>query len=498
MKRNATSLEKAPLRQGRFFERLVGIRWRIFLYFLLFTGLLLLLLWLFQIVFLDEFYHWQKERLLCASSESIVRNIDNENVESLVQRISEQNTVCILITDASMGELYAAEAWNGCILHHMGRHDLRRYAAQTKAASGVTVKEFPLRAFRNQAYDARMFQGRVPPSDMGDARSLLTVQRARRASGESVYIFLNTLITPVDGTVQTIQNQLLLITAILVLLSFLLSLVLSRRITRPLVETTRAAAALSHGEYEPVARTGYREIESLNRQLCQTARDLRRAEAMQQELIANISHDLRTPLTLIEGYAEAMRDLPDENTPENMQVIIDETKRLSTLVNAVLDLHTARENESHPTRFNLTACVRGIIARYAKLTQQDGFRIVFEPEEEVWVTADEVKVQQVLYNLMNNALTYTGADRTITVRQVAAAGRVRMEVCDSGEGIAQQDLPYIWDRYYRGGKPHKRAAVGSGLGLSIVKKILEGDGLPYGVQSTEGEGSTFWFELSRA
>lgn len=489
--------KKASSRQGRFFGHLVGIRWRIFLYFLLFTGLLLLLLWLFQIVFLDDFYHWQKERLLCASSESIARNIDNENVESLVQRISEQNTVCVLVTDANMGELYTAEAWNGCILHHMGRHDLRRYASETRETSAVTVKEFPLRAFRNQAYDARMFQGRVPPSDLGDARSLLTVQRAQRTGGETVYIFLNTLITPVDGTVQTIQNQLLMISAILVLLSFLLSLVLSRRITRPLVETTRAAAALSHGEYEPVAHTGYLEIESLNRQLSQTALDLRRAEAMQQELVANISHDLRTPLTLIEGYAEAMRDLPDENTPENMQVIIDEAKRLNTLVNAVLDLHTAREAESHPVRFNLTSCVRGIIGRYAKLTQQDGFRIVFEPQEELWVVADEVKVQQVLYNLINNALTYTGADRTVTVCQTSHEGRVHMEVRDSGDGIAAQDLPYIWDRYYRGTKPHKRAAVGSGLGLSIVKKILKAGSLPYGVESAVGEGSTFWFELNR-
>ena len=218
---------------------------------------------------------------------------------------------------------------------------------------------------------------------------------------------------------------------------------------------------------------------------------------MQNELIANISHDLRTPLTLIEGYAEAMRDLPDENTPENMQVIIDETRRLSTLVNSVLDLHTVRSKlgSIECRKYCLTDSIRGSMARYAKLTEQDGYHIVFEPTEDVTVCADEMQVQQVIYNLINNALTYTGPDKTVTVYQRIYQDTVRIEVRDSGEGISEEDLPFIWDRYYRGSKPHRRARIGSGLGLSIVKNILESHGIAYGVSSVSGEGSTFWFEL---
>lgn len=354
--------------------------------------------------------------------------------------------------------------------------------------------------FRNRDYDERKFQGRVPPSDTGEASSMVTAQRAVRADGSTVYVFLNALVTPVSATVQTIRNELYLISAVLVLLSFLMSLVLSRRIARPLVETTAAAAELSHGDYTPVRDAGYREIDQLNAQLIQTARDLKRVEEMQRELIANISHDLRTPLTLIEGYAEVMRDLPGENTPENMQVIIDETRRLSTLVNAVLELNGAKSagNDLKKERFNLTECIRGILGRYAKLTQQDGYHILFEPERDVWVLADEVKVQQVIYNLINNALTYTGEDRTVRVTQRSGQNQVRIAVCDSGEGIAAEDLPYIWDRYYRGSKPHKRAAIGSGLGLSIVKGILDSHGLAYGVDSAQGQGSVFWFEMPEA
>ena len=490
---------KAPSVWGRFLQwkQSFGIRSRIFLYFLLFTGLLLVLLWLFQIVFLDEFYRMQKTDMLRSFSNGIVHNIDNENLQTLADRIAEQDNVCVMITDEAMRVIVTAESWNGCLIHHMNRFDLWRYASSLTETDSTIAAEFPLDAFRNQIYDPRKFRGAVPPSDEGGAKSLITVQRAAMGDGRLVYVFLNTLITPVTGTVQTIRNELYFISAILVLLSFILSLVLSRRITQPLVETTEAAAALSSGEYKPVENVGYREIQRLNQQLSQAARDLHRVEEMQNELIANISHDLRTPLTLIEGYAEAMRDLPDENTPENMQVIIDETRRLTTLVNSVLDLHAARRELGaiQKAPFSLTDSIRGIMSRYAKLTEQDGYHIVFEPSEEARVFADEVKVQQVVYNLINNALTYTGEDRMVTVLQTVQADKVRIEVCDTGEGIPPEDLPYIWDRYYRGGKPHRRAKIGSGLGLSIVKNILESHGMAYGVESKEGEGSIFWFEL---
>lgn len=438
--------------------------------------------------------------MLRSSAESIVQNIDNENLQTLVYRIAEQSSVCVLVTDQKLRPLASAEAWNGCAIHHMSPNSLRRIAsAAEKEQRHAAFQEFPLVAFRNFQYDERQFRGRVPPSDKGDASSLIYVEVVETSGGGSAYVILNTLVTPVSATIQTIRNELYFISIILVFLSFGLSLVLSRRITRPLIETTRAAAALSRGEYNPVKNVGYREIEQLNHQLLQAAKDLRRVDEMQYELIANISHDLRTPLTLIEGYAEAVRDLPDESTPENMQVIIDETRRLTTLVNSILELNSARNAvcELKMEVFDLTASIRGIMSRYQKLTEQDGYRIVFEPEQNVWVKADEMRVQQVIYNLINNALTYTGADKTVIVSQRIEKNCVRIEIRDSGDGIAPEEIEYIWDRYYRGQKPHKRAAIGSGLGLSIVKGILDSHQLAYGVQSSEGEGSTFWFELQR-
>ncbi len=223
-------------------------------------------------------------------------------------------------------------------------------------------------------------------------------------------------------------------------------------------------------------------------------------EGLRRELIANISHDLRTPLTMITGYGEVMRDLPGENTPENVQTIIEESRRLTALVNDMLDLSKLQSGMQtlHKAPFSLTRSICGILRRYAKLTEQDGYHIDFLYDEDATVDADEMKLSQVVYNLINNAVAYTGEDKKVTVRQVLSPASVRIEVEDTGEGIAPEDLPYIWDRYYRVDKIHKRAQIGTGLGLSIVKTILDLHRARYGVTSEKGRGSTFWFELDIA
>ena len=201
---------------------------------------------------------------------------------------------------------------------------------------------------------------------------------------------------------------------------------------------------------------------------------------------------------MIIAYAEVMRDLPGENSPENVQVVIDEAERLTNLVNDMLDISKLQAGvlEKNVTVYNLTESIQSVFARYNKLKEQDGYKIDFSYDQMVMVEADEYKIFQVIYNLVNNAINYTGDDKQIWVRQIVREdGYVRIEVTDSGEGIAPEALPYVWDRYYKGDKTHKRAVMGTGLGLSIVKNILELHDARYGVESEVGKGSTFWFEL---
>ena len=482
-------------------ERLWGIQTRVSWTFFLFIVLMVALLWLMQIQLLDQFYRYEKRRTLQNVSANIAENIDNTSLNTLIERVAEDNGLCVLVVDGSMQTVYSADTAFSCIIHHLNHRDLRRMV-QKLETDGQNFVFFPMQRTRSSGFDRQRFAfpAPLPMSDDG-AEYLVSIQRAILEDGSEYYVLLNTLLTPVTSTVQTIRSELWVLTTALLLIGFLLSSILSRRISRPIIQTTEAARALSQGEFTPIRdANAYREIAQLNRQLAQAARDLRKVEETQRELIANISHDLRTPLTLIEGYVEAMRDIPGENTSENLQVILDETHRLTTLVNAVLDYSRSQNAapEENSCRFSLTESIREILTRYVKLTEQDGYVIRFRQQGEVFVRADPLKISQVAYNLINNALTYTGDDKTVTITQTIQNGRVRLSVTDTGEGIEPEELPYIWNRYYRGKKPHKRAAVGTGLGLNIARSILDGYGMDYGAESTVGKGSTFWFEMETA
>ena len=136
------------------------------------------------------------------------------------------------------------------------------------------------------------------------------------------------------------------------------------------------------------------------------------------------------------------------------------------------------------------------VERYRKLMVGKDYTFVYESVGPTFVNCDKKRILQVIYNLTNNAINYAGEDKTVILRlSVTESGRKRVEVIDHGEGIAKDDLPLIFDRYYKVDKVHKRAVTGTGLGLSIVKGILEAHGAAYGVESELGKGSTFWFEL---
>jgi signal transduction histidine kinase len=276
---------------------------------------------------------------------------------------------------------------------------------------------------------------------------------------------------------------------------------IARRISQPIEEISECAKALASGDYDiRFGSRGFLEIGELSDTLNTAAVELSKVETLRRELMANVSHDLRTPLALIYSYAEMMHDFPTEVTPEQTQTVMDETKRLTSLVNDVLDVSRLESGtmELHPSRYNLTECLNDTILRTAELVKKDGYSIAFEQNGEVYVKADEIKITQAFYNLLINAVHYSTADKKITVRQSEADGKVKISVIDNGDGIAPENLPYIWDRYYKIDKKHKRAITGTGLGLSIVKKIVELHGGSYGVESEPGRGSTFWFELNRA
>ncbi len=476
----------------------ISIKWKIFFYLIGFCAILLILLWLFQVVFLDNFYKAIKINEIKKSGSAIERNIDSESLDELVSRLSISNDMCIEILSESGEALYSSDVLWDCILHKLPLFEKAQLVRETQNAGGELLEHFSRENFRNERYSDRNFIGRVPPRDMGMQESIILSKVVTNKTGETMYVFLNSVITPVSSTVTTIRVELFVITGFMLLFSIMLAIMIAKRVSKPIEKLNDSAKILAKGKYDTeFSASGYKEIAELSDTLNYTANELSKVDHLRQELIANVSHDLRTPLTLISGYAEAMRDLPDENNAENAQIIVDETKRLTSLVNDALDLSKLQSGMQgiQPKSFDLTGSIKSIVCAMNELLKRDGYVIKFLYDEALTLTADESKIDQAFYNLLINAVNYTGKDKTVIVRQIVTEGHVKIEVIDSGEGISNEHLPYIWDRYYKGDKYHKRAVTGTGLGLSIVKSIIELHGGEYGVLSKPNEGSVFWFTL---
>ena len=296
----------------------------------------------------------------------------------------------------------------------------------------------------------------------------------------------------------TLKNQLIFVTVALLLLSIAIAFLLSTLIARPIKKLSKAAKELANGNYAAdFSADGYREVVELSDTLTYAADEIAKVDRLQKELLANISHDLRTPLTMIIGYGEVMRDIDGENTPENVQVIIDEAERLNSLVNDLLEISSYQANNESIARdaLNISETLTEVAVRYQHLKDQGGYTFRFEGDDGLWIYADKKRILQVICNLVNNAVNYAGEDKTVILRASSDGEAVRVSVTDHGRGIPENELANIWERYYKLDKTHTRGVTGSGLGLSIVRRILELHGARYGVESQLGVGSTFWFEL---
>ncbi|PHV70110.1 two-component sensor histidine kinase [Sporanaerobium hydrogeniformans] len=475
-----------------------GIKWQLFSYLSLFVALLLIILWLFQVVFLESFYKRIKLKEIENAGTRVAKNINNSHLESILETIADEKDLAFLITDETGYIVHSINNSADSIFSHMTAEDYLRFIQNALRKGGEDIRKIDYKLIESGSPQIKNYSRTMPKPQKRQLESVLYTKVIQKTNTSANVVMINATISPVDATVYTLRTQLIYVTVILLFMAFLLAWFISKKIAKPIIRINNSAKELAKGNYTSYFEGGsYKEISELAETLNYANEELSKTEHFRQELLANVSHDLRTPLTLITGYAEVMRDLPGENTPENTQVIIDEGKRLTELVNDMLDLSKlqAKTQVLQPTTFNLTASIHDILSRYTRLREQEGYIFHFSYKQDVWVSADALRLSQVLYNLINNAINYTGEDKTVSVNQIIKAEAVRIEIIDTGIGIAKENLPYIWDRYYKVDKTHKRAFVGTGLGLSIVRSILESHHALYGVISEEGKGSTFWFEL---
>lgn len=321
--------------------------------------------------------------------------------------------------------------------------------------------------------------------------------------GEGAYVLVTYSLTIVHGTVKTLQIYLIIVGVIVLLGSLLVTYAFSQKLTRGLKSMSDTAVKLAEGDYTvKFTNADYTEMAQLSDTLNYVRDEVKKSEDFRREILANVSHDLKTPLTMIKAYASMIKEISGDNKEKrekHLQVIIDEADRLTGLVNDVLSVSKLQSNieEINFKVFNLTELVYGIINRFGYLQESQGYNLMVDIDKDLYTRADEEKISQVIYNLLGNAANYTGKDKTVYISLKADLGgkRIKFSVRDTGKGISKEALPEIWDRYYRVKENHQRPVKGTGLGLNIVKVILQNHAFDFGVDSAIGEGSTFWVDF---
>lgn len=458
-----------------------SLRTKIWRYFIVFTAFVLVILWFLQIVFLENFYESMKIRDVKAAAVSITENYGKDGYGTMLTNIALSNDMCIDVVDKYGRTMYSKDVLGKSCLIHGPESSTNEFLNKLKKSG---EKELHFKQF-NKITNSEMLV------------YLCVIGTAEDPQG---YVLINAQLAPVDATAAIFKKLLLIITVFLIVLSLILSYYMAKRISEPIADITKSAEQMAKGNYDiKFEGKGYLEIQQLANTLTFAGQQISKVDGMQRDLIANVSHDLRTPLTMLKAYAEMIRDLSGDNPVkrnEHLEIIINETDRLALLVNDMLDLSKLeRGNQQlNISEFSIRELLEDIMTRYKGLSDKQDYIINFEPDEDVIVRCDIIKIQQVIYNLINNAINYTGEDKKVFVRQVNKPDCVRIEVSDTGEGISAEKIKLIFDKYYRS-ENHKREVVGTGLGLSIVKAVLKKHGYNFGVFSAEKKGSTFWFEI---
>lgn len=468
-------------------KRYNSIRRQLFLYFTFFATAILMLIWLLQIVLLNINYTRSRKNTLKKVSNFIQIEYQPDTLQDTVDKYALSNDVCAFICNEKGQIIYLS--------HYQGISSGRLMAI---------IKDYQLTELCSKTMNTNKKELFGTIRNQNDETEFYVLCKALplNNNGSNAIVFLAASLDPMNSTTVFLSNQLLFISVIVLIFAAIVSKIIANRFSKPIQAIAKASMEIADGEYDDqkVDSHGILEIAELSSSLQFASDEISQVTKLRRELIANTSHDLRTPLTMIKGYAEMIRDISGdipEKRNKHIETIIEESDRLSFLVNDLLDISRIESGKStfNINEVDLNECINETLAKLNVIKERDGFIFIVNSFENCIVMADKLRITQVIYNLVGNAISHAGEDKKIIISNIKTSKGIKTEITDHGSGIPKDELPKIWERYYRSKETHKRSILGSGLGLSIVKNILLQHKSNFGVKSTLGEGTTFYFEL---
>ncbi|MBO6263163.1 MAG: HAMP domain-containing histidine kinase [Clostridia bacterium] len=461
------------------------LKFNMLLYFLLFTVLIIGLLWVFQLFFLEGYYQTASNDAIRNHGAKLSKSYGTELFEKNVENCANFGYIAY-VAPSDFDEGKAIVFPTDTPMNFKNRE-----VVQSAVDSIIeTESEYIVNTYN--------FNG----DDYTEAAVLYYVT-AVESDGVINFLVLIYPYYKLTEVVGLLNVQFVIVSVIVAILGLILSLFLADRLSKPINTMSETAKRWAAGDNSVTfTASGYSEIHELAEALNYAKDGVNKSRELQRDLLANVSHDLKTPLTMIKAYAEMIKDISGDNKEKrekHTKVIIDEADRLTMLVNDILNLSKLQSSveDLDVKEIDLSELTERVISRFSAFMESQGYTIEEHIAPDLLTAVDEKKIEQVIYNLLGNSLNYTGDDKTVKVYLSAENDKILLEIIDSGKGISQEKIDSIWERYYRFSETNTRPVKGTGLGLSIVKAILDNHHLRYGVRSKKDCGSNFYVEFNR-
>lgn len=393
-----------------------SFRQKLWLCFALFAVIIFTLLWLLQTVFLQTIYNGMLTTNTHAAAKKIAAGSQREDLTELIDQLCAENSLLVFITDYDGKNLYSADSYQSYYRKSSGKS-----GSDNPYHQGETLN-WQIGSYRNLPDGYTEFLNKLSASETGVIEYSTETQYVYGADitlqdGAKAALYVSTAFGAVGAAATIIRVQLMIVTLLSLGIAFLIAFFFAKRFEKPITQLNEKAKHLESENTQPAPRKSFcRELDELNASLDSTAQRLREANEYQKELLANVSHDLRTPLTMIEGYAEMLRDVSwsDEQQREaDISVIIKESQRLTALVNEIMEYSRLQETglqiETEPLDFS--ALVNRVADRFEPVFSYNGGTIERQIDKNITVNGNAVLLERLVYNLTDNAIRHTGESK---------------------------------------------------------------------------------------
>ena len=445
--------------------------------FLIITAIILFVMWILQILFFEAFYENVRMQELYKSTKEIEEIYTQENYMESLTNYAFKNNLNVIISKPNDD-----------------------FVTIEYSTFGINEEEFILPRVKKSMDMLKNSNDNYIVYENNELTTRVYFEKLN-IENEEIYLYIETLYTPLKSTNEVFIRLLLVTSVISFIAAMFISYFLSKAISEPILNISKKAKTLSQGELDiSFSSNEYEEVKQLSDTLNFAIEEIKKSQVLQKEVICNITHELKTPLTMIQSYAELINDISGDNKEkreEHLKIILEESKRLEYLVDDIMQYSKLESGlvEYEYTEFDLVKVVKKLEEFYKENYCLQGYQFVFNYDfQEFFIYADKNRIEQVIINFLNNAVNYSTDKKLIKVYLKNYNEEAKLIIRDYGIGISEEDLKHIFEKHFRS-IGAKRVSVGSGIGLSICKSILLQHNLKYGVESELGKGSAFYVDF---